>query len=117
MAEKASAVLTATSTGRCRKRISIGAVITPAPTPVRAITTVITKPMTRSMVNAGVSRSRRSLSPDFRPHAAKARPLGDEGPYKLADADSILPRYRIAVTEFPAPASLPQEVTSRFLWL
>jgi hypothetical protein len=44
-------------------------------------------------------------------HAAKARPLGDEGPYKLADAASILPRYRLAVTEFPAPASLPQEVT------
>jgi hypothetical protein len=50
-------------------------------------------------------------------HAAKARPLGDEGPYKLADAASILPGHRIAVTEFPAPASVPQEVTSRLLWL
>src|SRR5258707_770018 len=49
MAEYASAVLTAISTGTCRKRISSGAVMTPAPTPLNAITTAMQNPMTKSI--------------------------------------------------------------------
>src|SRR5882757_8422374 len=52
MAEYASAVVTATPTGMCRTRMRSGAVMTPAPTPVRAMTTAITKPMMKSMLNA-----------------------------------------------------------------
>src|SRR3981081_1566428 len=49
MAEYASAVLTAISTGTCRKRINRGAVMTPAPTPLSAITTAMQNPMTKSI--------------------------------------------------------------------
>src|SRR6266700_1441663 len=49
MAEYASAVLTAISTGTCRKRINSGAVITPAPTPLSAITTAMQNPITKSI--------------------------------------------------------------------
>src|ERR1700688_4116723 len=49
MAEYASAVLTAISTGICRKRINSGAVITPAPTPLSAMTTAMQNPMTKSI--------------------------------------------------------------------
>src|SRR5258708_12177852 len=59
IAEYASAVLTAISTGTCRKRINSGAVMTPAPTPLSAITMAMQNPMTKSIfstLSGGVLR-------------------------------------------------------------